>query len=79
MSIVKGDDGYFYLVGGDEKYDKDWYLGGIGFAKGTKYENGFLLNRRFYTPEEAYNSTGAIQSRLAPWYTANMEPDYARR
>ena len=65
-------DGHWYLTGDSDYATQNWYNGGIDFLKGTEFENGFIVNRRLYTENEAMNPGSDTQLRdtLAPFISS---------
>jgi len=65
-------DGHWYLTGDSDYATQNWYNGGIDFLKGTGFENGFIVNRRLYTENEAMNPGSDTQLRdtLAPFISS---------
>lgn len=65
-------DGHWYITGDNDYTKQNWYNGGIDFLKGTDYENGFIVNGRLYTENEAMNpgSNTQLRDTLAPFISS---------
>lgn len=68
---IRKKDGHWYISGNDDYTKSNWYNGGLNFLKGTDYENGFIINGRLYTEDEAMNpESESLRDTLAPFISA---------
>lgn len=75
----KYKDGHWYVTGAEKYANNNWYLGGVDWALDTPFKEGFIVNGRLYTEDEAYNNPGEAKEALARWFAAKNAKDWRSR
>ncbi len=76
-TITKNDDGTFSVNGGIFGDYKNWYLGRLAPFKGTKYENGFLVNGILRTRDEIIAHPDLYAQYIGSFISNKNSPDWA--
>ena len=76
-TVTKNDDGTFSITGGIFGDYKNWYLGRLAPFKGTKYENGFLVNGILRSRDEIMANPDSYAPYIGGFISNKNSPDWA--